>query len=117
MQVQTVPSSPYQKQQSRRFCVANGGITKAFFETLDSNQKLDALFDQQVEIIDSLKGLQNGDVKAASCLAAQKKECDGRFKRLERLSWIALGIVLTLNVVVVPIIVYVTANHVISAAG
>jgi len=102
--------------------MANGGITKQFFETLKSEQKLDALFDQQVEIIQALKEMQQVHKESKTCISQQKEycnttldiqreRCDARFKKLERFAWIALGIVLTLNVIVVPVVVYITANH------
>ncbi len=76
----------------------NGGITKETFEQSSTDSKLSILFDQQHEMMSSIRTLQNN----SSCWD-QWQSCDQRFKKLER-SWYKLAGALLLIAAVAPII-------------
>lgn len=79
------------------------GITKETFLNADTDSKLDILFDMQVEAIQAIKALQCKDSKINAHCREQWKNCDSRFKKIER-NWYTLAGGLLLLATVMPFI-------------
>lgn len=79
------------------------GVTKKTFETLDTDSKLNILYDQQSDIVDVLKELKNQDKNITSHCSEQWVGCDTRFKKIENNGYKLVGGVLFLAFII-PII-------------
>ena len=87
------------------------GITEKTFASMPAENKLNVLYDQQVDILIKIKELRDQDIKDLKesdsntnlTYEQQKEICDARFKRLE-ISWAKLGGGVLILAVVVPII-------------
>jgi len=87
------------------------GITEKTFTSMPAEDKLNVLYDQQVDILIKIKELRDQDIKDLKesdsntnlTYEQQKEICDARFKRLE-ISWAKLGGGVLILAVIVPII-------------
>ena len=87
------------------------GITAKTFASIPTEDKLNVLYDQQVDILVKIQELRDTEIKALQdsdsdtnlTYKQQRELCDIRFKRLE-ISWAKLGGGVLILAVVVPII-------------
>ena len=87
------------------------GITEKTFASMPAEDKLNVLYDQQVDILVKIRELRETDIKALQdsdsdtnlTYKQQRELCDIRFKRLE-ISWAKLGGGIILLAIIVPII-------------
>lgn len=79
------------------------GITEKTFASMPTEDKLNVLYDQQVDILTKMDDLRKSDSAANLTYQQQRELCDARFKRLE-ISWAKLGGGIIILAVIVPII-------------
>lgn len=60
------------------------GVTKQTFLQSSTDAKLNILFDQQVLIVEAIQSLHTKDSNITVHCADQWKECDDRFKTIEK---------------------------------
>lgn len=87
----------------------NGGVVRDTFERADTNSKLRILYDQQHEIIQSIKSLKDSDSNIAEHCVTQWQGCDERFKKVERNWYKITGIILFLAAIGPALIQYLVA--------
>ena len=87
------------------------GIREKTFASMPSEDKLNVLYDQQVDILGKIKELRDHDIRDLKesdsntnlTYQQQRELCDARFKRLE-ISWAKLGGGIIILAIIVPII-------------
>ena len=87
----------------------NGGVTRDTFKHADTNSKLSILYDQQLEMIHTMKQLQLHDTQQNTHCVEQWGKCDDRFKSIEK-NWYKIAGALVLLGAAVPFVSKLVVN-------
>lgn len=88
----------------------NGGVTRETFMHADTSSQLSILYDQQLEIIYSMKKLRLQDSEQCSRCAERWLDCDTRFKSIEKNGYKIAGALVLLGATV-SLLPYLIGKH------